>query len=80
MDFEYFDIKKHFTRLNEIGGQMAYPYLLEVITDYDKGRITTATLNVTLKTIYDFIRTGREFDFTKLGEKISQRLIEKRLL
>jgi len=80
VDFEYFDIKKHFIRLNENGGQVAYPYLLEVLTDYDNGRITTDMLNVTLKTIYDFVRTGQTFDFTKLSEKINAILVERRLI
>jgi len=75
VDFEYFDIKKKFTLINDIGGQVAYPYLMEVLADYDNNRINTDMLNLILKTVYDYLYRGNEFDFTKLSELINQRLI-----
>lgn len=79
VDFEYFDIKKNFTRINEIGGQVAYPYLLEVLTDYDNQRISTDALNIILKTVFDYLNRGNEFDFTVLSELINQRLVIRNL-
>ena len=79
VDFEYFDIKKNFTRINEIGGQVAYPYLLEVLTDYDNGVISTDALNIILKTVFDYLNKGNEFDFTILSELINQRLVIRNL-
>ena len=79
VDFEYFDIKKNFTRINEIGGQVAYPYLLEVLTDYDNGIISTDALNIILKTVFDYLNKGNEFDFTILSELINQRLVIRNL-
>ena len=33
VDFEYFDIKKKFMLINDMNGQIAYPYLMDVLTD-----------------------------------------------
>jgi len=75
LDFEYFDIKKKFSLINEIGGQVAYPYLMEVLADYDNNRINTDILNVILKTVYDYLYRGYAFDFEKLSELINKRLV-----
>lgn len=80
VNFEYFDIKKNMARINELDGQRAYPYLMEVMMDYEAGRITTDTLNLTLKAVYDFLRTNENFDFASLSQQINQKLAGKKML
>lgn len=79
VDFEYFDLRKKFSQINEIGGQVAYPYLMEVLADYDNNRISTDALNLILKTVYDYLYRGNKFDFERLSEMINQRLIVRNL-
>lgn len=79
VDFEYFDIKKKFSMINDVGGQVAYPYLMEVLADYDKNRINTDALNIILKTVYDYLRKDIGFDYSQLSELINQRLIVKEM-
>lgn len=80
VDFEYFDIKKNVTRINEVDGQRAYSYLMDVIYDYDNGRLTTDALNLTLKSVYEFLKTGQEFDFTLLSKQINEKLARRNML
>ena len=52
---------------------------LEVLTDYDNGVISTDALNIILKTVFDYLNKGNEFDFTILSELINQRLVIRNL-
>lgn len=79
LDFEYFDIRKKFSLINEIGGQIAYPYLLEVLTDYENNKLSTDALNLILKTVYDYLYSGHTFDFARLSELINQRLVLRKI-
>ena len=79
VDFEYFDIKKRFGMINEIDGQVTYPYLMEILDDYDNKKINTDALNLILKTVYDYLRSGYSFNIAELRELVDKKLVLRKL-
>lgn len=83
-NFEDFEIKKQITFLNENSGKDAYPYLMEVLDDYESGHIERDIFVNILAMINSFIQEKIDnplsetvIDFATLSKEINKMLILK---
>jgi len=79
-DFENENVKNLITKINESDMKETYPYLLEVVDDYEENRITDETIIELLNMVITFLQqkqTGmldRIINFGNLSQEINKRM------
>ena len=76
-DFKQTKIKKLFEELNSNDGHRAYPYLLELIDEYENNTISEEVFEELLTTLNEYLQTNNShnFDFSNLNSELNRRLL-----
>ena len=83
-DFEDIEIKGQIELLNSNRGYDAYPYLMEVLDDFESGHLNTPVFLEILRMINTFVinrrdnpNSGENVDFSSLSQELNKKLVMK---
>src|SRR5574344_153582 len=78
--FEDIDIQNQFFKIRESSGQDAYPYLMEVMEDFECGHLTSEMFLDILKMISEYVENrtdGAQINFSNLSNELNKILASR---